>query len=217
MPCMGASNKTLRRLGIAAVVLGTVLGTAATAAAQAPETWRRRDGVRLRGGFSLNGGLSAAVTFGDDRRYVGGAVGLAGRLGVQFNHVVALYYQNSPTVFVLPVVDPSSRNYNLYVGAVDYNSLLLNLTFVDMIELGLGPSVDAWAVLGCGTNVDGICRTATTWGLGGHARFAINIGGLAGRGPRRSGFSMGVDFHPVYLGSNTFFMTLTAGIGAEWY
>ena len=51
---------------------------------------------------------------------------------------------------------------------------------------------------------------------GGHARVAFNIGGLTGGGPRRTGFAIGVDAHPMFLSTGRA-LSLTVGLGAEWY
>ena len=57
-----------------------------------------KDGVRFRGGFSLNGGIFILPDLPDA---VGGAGGLAVRLGVQINHIFSVYYQGSPMVGVI--------------------------------------------------------------------------------------------------------------------
>jgi hypothetical protein len=51
---------------------------------------------------------------------------------------------------------------------------------------------------------------------GAHGRLAVNIGGLDGNGPRRSGFALGVDAHPVFSGAGQG-VSLTGGLGGEWY
>ena len=51
---------------------------------------------------------------------------------------------------------------------------------------------------------------------GAHGRIAFNIGGLSGNGPRRSGFDIGVDAHPMFTAQGPA-LSLTGGIGAEWY
>jgi hypothetical protein len=51
---------------------------------------------------------------------------------------------------------------------------------------------------------------------GAHARIAFNIGGLSGNGPRRSGFAIGADAHPLFTGAGKG-LSLTAGLGGEWY
>jgi len=46
---------------------------------------------------------------------------------------------------------------------------------------------------------------------GAHGRVAFIIGGLSGRGPRRSGFVIGVDAHPMFLSTGRA-LSLTLGL-----
>jgi hypothetical protein len=169
----------------------------------------RRDGVRLRGGFSFNGGGAFEIAGGNTTP--GGAISFAARLGVQFNHFVGLYYQNTPNLFFIAGQD------SLHVGVFDFNSVLVNLTLVDMIELGVGPSLDAGAVFGCSVADDVSCGGGSGVGFGMHGRFALNLGGLRGEGPRRSAFALGLDVHPIFMGNGAFLMSVTGGLGGEWY
>ena len=61
-----------------------------------------KDGFRLRGGFSVNGGVMVLP----NSRF-SPAFGFAGRLGLQFNHYFGIVYQNTPIV-TLTVQDSSS-------------------------------------------------------------------------------------------------------------
>jgi hypothetical protein len=181
-------------------------------AGAAPPATGTKDGVRLRGGFSVNGGVFLLPA-----NPVGGAVSVSGRIGVQFNHYLGLYYQNTPILGATVAHDNRSGT----VVACDDNSLLLNLTLFHMLELGAGPSLDYVAVAKGSIDVNGFNSTAsassgTGVAAGGHARVAFNIGGLSGGGPRRSGFAIGVDAHPMWLSTGTA-LSLTAGLGAEWY
>jgi hypothetical protein len=185
--------------------------TVVVAPAKAPEEGVR-DGVRLRGGFSINGGVFLLPA-----NPAGGAVSVAGRIGVQFNHYLGLYYQNTPSVGANMAHDKRSGT----VVATDYNSVLVNLTLLHMLEIGAGPSLDYVALAkgsitlaGLGSSAMG--STGTGVAAGGHARVAFNIGGLSGNGPRRSGFAIGVDAHPMFLSTGRA-LSLTAGVGAEWY
>jgi hypothetical protein len=156
--------------------------------------------VRLRGGFSFNGG----VVFANGAS--GPAVSVAARLGVQFNHLFGLYYQATPMVTLVSGKD------GVAAGFVEYNSLIANFTLAHMVDLGVGPSVDYMAVAGCGDE----CTAGSRLAFGAHGRVAVNIGGLSGHGPRRSGFAIGVDVHPIFLPDGPI-VSLTGGIGGEWY
>jgi hypothetical protein len=176
---------------------------------------RDRDGVRLRlrYGFSLNAGVIRSPTG------AGGIVSAAGRLGLQFFHLLSLYYQNTPMLTFTPQTTHNSAGFK--AGFVDYNSLLVGITVLHFVDLGLGPSWDYIAVAKCafvfgGTLPSANCDRTNTWSPGAHARAAIILGGLVGRGPRRRGFSIGLDMHPIFLNDETLF-TLTAGVGGDWY
>jgi hypothetical protein len=171
-----------------------------------------KDGVRLRAGFSLNGGLFLLPV-----NPVGGAVSIGVRLGVQFNHYLSIYYQNTPILGANMAHDMRSAT----VAVADYNSALLNLTLFHALDIGAGPSLDYIALAKGTINLAGLGTTAgvsTGTGVagGGHARVAFNIGGVSGNGPRRSGFAIGLDAHPMFLATGQA-LSLTAGLGAEWY
>ncbi len=177
-----------------------------------PPADKVKDGVRLRAGISLNGGVFLLPA-----NPAGGAVSIGVRLGVQFNHYLSLYYQNTPILGANAAHDMRSAT----VVVADYNSALLNLTLLHMLDIGAGPSLDYVGVAKGTLNIDGLASSAnlsTGSGVagGGHARVAFNIGGLSGNGPRRSGFAIGVDAHPMFMGIGKA-LSLTAGLGAEWY
>jgi hypothetical protein len=215
----------LQRTLPGSLLLAALLGHASPARAQsepaapppdappaAPAAEGVRDGVRLRGGFSVNGGVFLLPA-----NPVGGAASIAGRVGVQFNHYLALYYQNTPIVGATMTHDQRTGT----VVAADFNSVLLNLTLFHALELGAGPSLDYVALAKGSITVAGLNSTAsassgTGVAAGGHARVAFNIGGLSGNGPRRSGFSLGLDAHPMFLSVGPA-LSLTVGVGAEWY
>jgi hypothetical protein len=175
---------------------------AAAAAPTTPEKPAENDGFRLRGGFSFNGGTG----FGNGLS--GGVVSFGARLGLQFNHYFSVYYQNTPMVTLL------AANNGVAAGFADYNSAVANLTLLHAIDIGAGPSVDYVSVAGCTADIE--CGTSSTVAFGLHSRVALNIGGLSGNGPRRSGFSIGVDVHPIFLPGGPL-VTMTGGLGGEWY
>ena len=165
-----------------------------------------KDEVRMRGGFSLNGGMLIMPDIPDA---IGGAVSLGIRLGVQFTHYWSVYYQGTPLVGI--ITDQTS---SAAATAMVYNSFLAGLTLGHFFDLGFGPSVDIFAV--GAANSSGAVGGDTGVNFGLHSRAAFNIGGLDGDGPDRSGFALGVDFHPVFF-DKTVLMTFTVGIGGEWY
>jgi len=168
-----------------------------------------KDGVRLRGGISANGGVIFLPA-----NPMGGAASLAGRIGVQFNHYFGLYYQNTPILGATVAHQQASAT---VVGA-DYNSLLVSLTLFNVFEIGAGPSIDYLGLAkgSISNSLSPMLATGTGVVAGGHGRVDFIIGGLSGDGPRRSGFVIGVDAHPMFPSTGKA-LSLTAGLGAEWY
>jgi hypothetical protein len=179
-----------------------------------------KDGFRLRGGFSVNGG----IMFLPNTPHLGPAFGFAGRIGAQINHYFGIVYQNTPMVTLTAQenADGSSGG-SFSAGFVDYNSFLAMLTLFHMLDIGAGPSVDFLAVangaasVGTGLPIPSTSSSSSSGvSFGMHGRLALNIGGLSGNGPRRSGFAIGIDAHPLFTGAGKG-LSLTAGLGAEWY
>jgi hypothetical protein len=173
-----------------------------------------RDGVRARGGFSVNGG----VMFLPNTK-AGPAFGFAGRIGVQINHYLSVVYQNTPIVTFTPQTMGSGLNTSagLKAGFADYNSFLFMVTLLHFFDIGAGPSVDFLAVANESLSINGTQSSSSSGvSAGAHARVAFNIGGLNGNGPRRSGFSIGADAHPLFTGAGKG-LSLTVGFGGEWY
>ena len=169
--------------------------------------------IRVRGGFSVNGGL-VHTPAGN-----GPAFGLAGRIGVQVNSYFGVYYQNTPLVTFAPTTGAQSAGFR--AGFADYNTFLASLTVLDVLELAAGPSVDYAKYADCSAGVTGFtpsagCESGSSVALGGHARVAFLPGGLFGTKERRSGFSIGADIHPLLLSDVSAF-SATFGLGGEWY
>jgi hypothetical protein len=169
--------------------------------------------MRLRGGFSVNGGL---VHTPDGS---GPAFGLAGRLGVQFNQYLGLYYQNTPLVTFAP--SHGAQSVSFHAGFADYNTILASLTLLDMFEFAVGPSVDYAKYADCSAGVSGFtptsgCQSGSSLALGGHGRVSFDFGGLFSGKGRRSGFLINADIHPLLL-SNLSAFSATIGAGTEWY
>jgi len=214
-------------------VLGAALAytSPAHAAPQAREEYSAaheedRDDVRLRGGFSFNGG--ALFLPQSDNAY-GGVIGLGLRLGVQFTDLFSLYYQNTP--FVTLVLDPSK---SFTAGAMDYNTLLVGFTMWNWLDLGVGGGADIIGTYVCKagtptTLADGTaspvvipdCSRQARVAPGAHLRLAVDIGSdPTPYQSRRSAFTVGIDLHPSFVidsGATPVLVTLTAGIGGEWY
>lgn len=158
------------------------------------------EAVRVRGGFSLNGGGGFGVASG-------GTVSGAVRIGAQFNRWFSTYYQASPLVFL------AANDSGLVAGFLFANSVLANVTLGDVFELGVGPSVDYAALGGCSVGLD--CAAANGVEFGVHGRLALQLGSRNPSTGRRSAFSIGLDVHPVFTPAGTLFLG-TLGLGGEW-
>jgi hypothetical protein len=175
-----------------------------------------KDGVRARGGFNIGGGIMMLPN--DGASQIGPAIALNGRIGIQFNHYFGLVYQNTPIV----TFTAQPNNLGFKAGFADYNSFLVMLTLGNFFDIGAGPSIDFLMVYNAAASLSPVTgagvKESSSSGVnaGAHARMAFNIGGLSGNGPRRSGFSLGIDFHPLFTGAFRGF-SATAGFGAEWY
>ena len=183
-------------------------------AATPPVEPEEKSHMRLRGGFSLNGGLVHTPSGN------GPAFGLAGRLGVQINAYFGLYYQNTPLVTFAPA--QAAQSVSFHAGFADYNTVLASLTLLDMFEFAAGPSVDYAKYADCSAGVTGFvptsgCESGSSIALGGHGRVSFDLGGLFGDGKeRRSGFLINADIHPLLLSDLSAF-SATLGVGSEWY
>ena len=183
-------------------------------AATPPVEPEEKSHMRLRGGFSLNGGLVHTPSGN------GPAFGLAGRLGVQINAYFGLYYQNTPLVTFAPA--QAAQSVSFHAGFADYNTVLASLTLLDMFEFAIGPSVDYAKYADCSAGVAGYvptqsCKSGSSVALGGHGRVSFDFGGLFGDGKeRRSGFLINADIHPLLLSDLSAF-SATLGVGSEWY
>lgn len=193
-------------------VLGVAVCTGASLASaqSAPDTsiagrsTADYDQVRVRGGFSFNGGYAAGAAHGP-------VSSVSGRLGAQFNRYFGLYYQNAPTLFFV------MNNDAISTGFIDQNSLLASVTLGDVFEIALGPTLDYLAVGGCGSEGEAVsCGGVAGLRFGGHGRLALNLGGRDPLGGRRGGFSIGLDAHPLYTDAGPVVLT-TLGIGGEWH
>jgi ribosomal protein L31 len=178
-----------------------------------------KDGVRLRGGFGVNGGVMF-LPAQPGASALGPAFGFSGRLGVQINHYFGIVYQNMPIVTFTPQSSGTGVNSSagFKAGFADYNVFLAMVTLFHMLDLGAGPSVDFLAVANGSASLVSGTQTTSSSGIsaGAHGRVAINIGGLSGNGPRRSGFDICFDAHPLFTGAGKG-ISLTGGLGAEWY
>ena len=175
----------------------------------------------MRGGFDISGGVMWLPGSGPSPTF-----GLSARIGVQINHYFSIVYQNMPLVtftaqeqmMSLAGIASLGSTVSYKAGFADYNILMPMVTLFHMLDIGAGPSLDFLAVSSGSANVTNGSSNAAASGVspGLHGRIAFNIGGLSGNGPRRSGFNIGVDAHPIFTSAG-FAFSVTGGIGGEWY
>lgn len=155
---------------------------------------------RLRLGISGLGGGFVGPTHG-------GVGGLALRVGVQLNDIVAIYLQGQGLLGeYVPDPRPSS------IVGFAFHSAMVEFTLLDMIQLGAGPSIDV--IWGCNeTNAGGAYCGRSGAFFGGDFRVAI-IAGHRGVN-HRSGVTFSIDAHPTWVGD--LMGTIVFGIGGEMY
>lgn len=162
----------------------------------------QRNLLRLRFGFDGTGGAWA-------RGPQLAAGGLRARLGLQIGDYFAIYYQ--PTGLV-------GTFYNQRIGdsaaGAFFNSLLVELTLFDMLQIGAGPSADfMW---GCSDDPQSrlSCNDhGVFFGLDG--RIAVVVAPTLGES--RMGLTISADVHPTWYASDTAGIAVLGGIGLEMF
>lgn len=174
-------------------------------AADAPEL------IQPRVGFSVLGGY----TFDEpDGWMLGGSV----RLGMSFGGWFSVSYQ--PTALYAALDRPGSGEDGAFAL---WNTLLFELTPIEFLSIGFGPSVDVWVDCdrGVATNVEqaaalsggkvGCAEENASFGL--HGRVALNLGG---HGPGSGGgVQVSFEAHPTWFGDDFTTVALLGGLGFE--
>jgi hypothetical protein len=192
----------------AAILVGAIATTEVQSTREpVRESVSNPDKPRIRGGFSVGGGLVLGQSVD-----VGGTAGLALRLGAQINRWFAVQYQNSPNLFAYG----SRQQSETIVGFIDTNSVLATVNLGDHLEVGAGPSLDIAALAGCSVAT---VRCDATRGVapGMHGRAALILGGRDPQTGRRIGFAIGVDGHPIFFPNGDPVLLLGLNIGMEIY
>ncbi len=152
------------------------------------------DRVRLRIGFDAGGGTSV----GRGATAVG-----AFRLGVQASSTFSAYWQ-------LAFAGVIGSDFGLFL----FNSAVANVTLNDLVDLGVGPSVDVF-----GSASRSSRSSPASPGLEG--RLAFNIGRSAHVAGKRSAFTIDLHVHPVFAkdrqGDSQTYTFYTLGLGSEWF
>lgn len=138
--------------------------------------------LRLAIGGTAGGFVGTSL----DSGFVGG---LWGQIGVQINPLVGVYYQAH--LMLGGFAQPGG----VLLGGFGFNELMVDFTLADVLQLGIGPSIDFISA----------CDQVTCGDFayfGGDARIAVAFGHWLRGGRARTGFMLGVDIHPTILGSD---------------
>jgi hypothetical protein len=151
--------------------------------------------VRLAIGATAGGFAGTAR----DSGFLGG---LWGQAGVQINHLLAVFYQGH-----LMLGGYAAPGGGLYMGGFGFNEVMVDFTIRDILQLGIGPSID---ILSQCDRVK--CADLAYFGF--DARIALALG--TREEWRRKGF----DLHPTFYGTDSAGATvastavlLTLGLG----
>lgn len=139
-----------------------------------------------------------------------GMGGLQLRLGMQVGQIVGFYYM--PTGLIGSIVDrPGSAG---SVAGLLWNTGIVEVTLADMVQLGVGPSVD-W-IWGCSRDFQSeVACDSTDAYFGMHGRVAFVLGG---HGPgRRGGVTLSGDVHPTFYDWDDPGLSVLGGLGFELY
>ena len=172
---------------------------AVSASSPSPASAQFVDSPRLRFGIGGElGGFAGAAH--------GALGGIALRLGVQFNELIAIYWQSQGLLGrFLPAPGDGLAGFS-------FNTAMLDFTVGNIVQLGIGPSLDF--VWGCSEEHQNACSSSGAY-LGGDARIAVVLGG-AGPG-RRTGLALSLDIHPTWFGDRYAAVAFLLGASYEMY
>ena len=174
---------------VARLLAPVVLGAAclfATRTAQADED----SGLRLRLGFNLGGGVVVGDATGP---VVGGGI----RGGLQLINLIGLYLQTGANVLI---ASPKGTGSTEAIAFIPFTGMV-SISPVSQLELAIGPSLDYYG---------GATNSSTSGGA------AFGIAGRVSVHPfGRSGFAIGADIHPLFIGGITI-VPITFGLGFDF-
>lgn len=198
---------------VAAMAFSICVGASATAQDRVyvVETERyveppREEPAYVRFRFGISGVGGAVVASGPD-------IGMGGaqlRLGVTLGDMIAFYYQ--PTGLIGALVNRPDGS-EAAAGLL-WNTAMVELTFADMLQLGVGPSMDF--VWGCDNAFQNEIECDTSdplFGLHGRTAFVFGGGGPGQRG----GLTLSLDVHPTFYESDEVALAVIGGLGFDLY
>lgn len=134
---------------------------------------------------------------------MGGAGGVGVQLGVQINDNVGVYYSGTAGI---------GAAYGT-AGAFAYNAVVPELTLGNILQVGLGPSLDSFAFGSVNVSQAGASATAiggTFFGVQGRVGIAVG----SSRPGKKGRFMLGAEVHPTFLAGivpTTLFLTIGGG------
>lgn len=198
-PSDGARGWRARSTTCGQLAASVALSLALVAVAATPAAAQRYDRPRVRFGVSgVGGGFVGSAH--------GALGGVAVRVGLQINDIVAVYVQGQGLIGqFLP--GPGDD-----LAGFAFHSLMVDFTIADVFQVGAGPALDF--VWGCDGRYHASCAGSGPY-FGGDLRLAF-LAGSPGPG-RRQGLVFSFDAHPTWFGGQDAAITLLAGIGFELY
>jgi hypothetical protein len=181
----------IMQIGVSVLLAAAALGATSDATAQ------EEDGARFRGGVRGQGGVLIAPDPGETLP----AVGVQGHLGAQVNDLVGVYAAPSMDIIFGDV------------GGVNLASaVLVDFTFDDTWQVGVGPDVGVFAAIGGdSSSVSGAGGAL----YGGRLHFAaFPVVGEGEDGIRRKGLAVGLDVR-MLVGDVGFATVSTSGSTAS--
>jgi hypothetical protein len=118
---------------------------------------------------------------------VGGAGGLWWQAGVQINQLLGVYWQSHAMLGFVG----NRAGTDGFFGGIWNNEVMVDFTFADVFQVGVGPSFDIFSV-----------NSFTEGFLGLDARIGVGLGHRVWG--HRSGFMLGVDIHPTFITDSAF-------------
>ena len=147
----------------------------------------------------------------------GGATGLGVQLGVQLDDMIGVYYSGTVATGFASGYDFGTGSVGASVGAWFYNSVMADVTFERLVQVGIGPSLDTLAFgtadvkptsSGAAGRVTGLSGTY----FGVQTRVGLVLGGRHKTG--KSGrFMLGLEVHPTFGDGPSVSTMLTIGGG----
>ena len=166
----------------------------------APAPAAGSEDLRLRIGYNIGAG----PLLGD---ISGFNLGFGFRIGAQFHRLLAAYVQTGGNALF---------GFTGGFTAIAFVPISPMLSFnpIDELELAAGPSADYYS--GGRVTSSSTAGSTGSFAFGIATRLALHLGSRDNATGRRSGFTIGMDIHPVFVASGAV-VPMTIGLGGDWF